>query len=157
MEQETQQKLDLQRQQLEEQLGLEIGSTKAKSKRIKPLSVWTEPQGTSRTASRSQVNIRPKPGGVGAHAKSTTRPQVRKSTRRTTQKQAKEDDRRDDAGDAQMENREENTENVAQKIVIEPISGGGHEGDSTIIAEDEVGTEFDKALEELFGSDGLDD
>jgi hypothetical protein len=56
-----------------------------------------------------------------------------------------------------MENRERITEKVAQKIVIEPVSGSGHEGNSTIIAEDEVGTEFDKALEELFGSDGLDD
>lgn len=148
----------MQRQQFEEQLGLEIGSTKANPKWTKPLSVWTAPQGISGTTpSRSLGNIRPKPGGVSAHAKSAVRPQVRRSTRRTTQKQANEGNRTDNAGDAQMGNREKNTAKSSQKIVIEPVRRGGHDGNSTVIAENEAGTESDKVMEELFGYDGLDD
>lgn len=158
MEKETQEKLDLQRQQLEEQLGLAIGSTKANPNQTVPLSVWAVPPIPSENiVSRSRVNLRPKPGGVSSHVRPNTRSQAGKSTRRVKQKQAKEKDRTDDGGDAQMETGERNTENGAEAVVIEPINRGGQKGDTTTIAEHEVGTEVDKTMEELFGPEELDD
>lgn len=154
MEKETQEKLDLQRQQLEEQLGLAIGSTKANSNQTVPLSVWTVPRVPSENiASRPKVNLRPKPGGVSSHVRPNTRSQAGKSTRKVKHKQAKENDKTDNGRDTQMETGERNNENAEEEIVTKPIKGGGHKEVSTTIAENEVRTEFDIAMEELFGSE----
>jgi hypothetical protein len=154
MEKAMQEKLELQRQEMERQLGLSIGATTS-SNRTSSLSVWTVPQGTPVSQTRpSLVNLRPKPGGVNSPAKSATRSQTRRGVARAKRKQVRKKDNLADDGNTQIANERGNTENAADQIASEAINGGEDEENNTTAVEDEMETEFDKALEELFVSEG---
>ena len=157
MEKEMQEKLELQRQEMEKQLGLSIGETTTSSNQTSSLSVWTVPQETPVAQTRQPlVNLRPKPGGVNSPAKSATRSQTRRAAGGTKRKQAKKKDSITDNRKTQIANERLNTENTAEQIAREAINGGGEEANSTTTVEGEMETEFDKALEELFVSEGED-
>jgi hypothetical protein len=152
-----QEKLELQRREMEKQLGLSIGATTTSSNRTTSLSVWTVPQGTPVAQTRQPlVNLRPKPGGVNSPAKSATRSQRRRGAGGTKRKQTKKKDSITDSRNTQIANERVSTENTAEQTGGEAINGGGEEANSTTPVAAEMETEFDKELEELFVSEGED-
>jgi hypothetical protein len=154
MEKEMKEKLELQRQEMEKQLGLSVGATTS-SNRTSSLSVWTVPQGTPVAQTRPPlVNLRPKPGGVNSPAKSATRSQTRRGVGRAKRKQVGKKDSIANDGNTQIVNERGNPVNTAEQIASEPIHGEGEEENSTTAVGDEMETDFDRALEELFVSDG---